>query len=725
VPVIIKGDMSTKGPLRDFDIVFLEDLYKEIEENENIFFIRLSECYYNPLKGVLKELRGEGWTVCPEGMILYLSSEKNDGEYLQYNFKQGDGVTPEKVVASGSFSSGEMFLPITLNVYETLDFNRSIHFSSNKVIAEKMVEKGKEILQRIGVKTKSLFEKFGKGNIFSVEVEENAKLSKYLWDKGEVRERIPSYFNRPSQRKMEKLETALRRAVKLPVYLKVGYWGSTVETSIEEEMKKTLTKMNTDSGSLHLPIPLTFFPEEDSIFNTKRIKTSSGVLIRKLSPIAITSQSKSKNAKIVKVAFLHRYGTYRHENKNFGEIDVHLLEPILIAEYTNKEKIPFEVITSQKQRGSSNGSYKMFLIEKPKEIEDKGDACKDKKKIKVKYEGEINLIGRYDYEGNLGKLTLGSVSIETSGTSTIEIDLEKGEAREIENQANLEVKEHYYKLSEDIVNWALYGTKDSALIQTPPAPLVILQVLRDVAKGDVPKHEKNREIPEEYLESIRRRYEWVYHLFYDWFRRVIRSIDTDSHKLPKELEGVNLLEKKVREKLIGKEGFLERAKSLCVKTEDGEKFTITVDFEKENTKKLQYSWGEKIFLRGFKPLNITLPISYIIDESGYSLLFAKSKEEKLEKINEIRSINIVVKYEENLKAKSKNKVEVTLELEIISIEIEFCDGARISNRSRIMMQGGDRIQNYAEIWYSPEEVTEKLKRTAKSLIGTGVRSRRR
>ena len=717
--------MSAKGPLKNFDIVFLEDLYKEIEENDNLFFIRLSECYYKPLDGIFNELRGKNRKECSDGVILYLSSEKSGEVYLQYNFKRKDGISEEVMFSDKS----ETFSSIADSLYYILDFNRSIHFSSRKTLVEKMEEKGTEVLQKLGVETKSLFEKYGKGNIFSVEVEKNHKLSKYLWDKEEARERIPSYFNRPGQRKMKKLEEALRKAAKIPIYLtERGPWGKT-HTTIEEEMRETLTKMNTDSGALYLPLPFSFSAGKDSVFNTKkRIKTSSGVLIRKLSPIAITSQTfygypnKSKNAQIVKMAFLHRYGVYRHEDRDFGDIDVHLLEPILIVEYAGGEEMPFEVITSQKREGSKDEKYKVFLIEKPKGLEENTEECKNKKKIKVKYKGKIDLIGRYDTD-NRGVLEiLGGLRIETSGSSIVEIDLEKGEAREEESQYWLEAKENHYKLSEDILNWALYRTKPSAPVQTPPAPLAILQVLRDVAKGYIPEEKENKEIPEEYLESLRRRYYWIYHLFYDWSRKVIKSINMDSHKLPKELEGVKFLEKKVKEKLRRKEELLDRANTLCISYGEGEKFTININFE--NLKRLQYSWGEKISLQGITPLNINLPIWYIIDGREYLLLFPKSDEEKLKRMSEIKSINIAVDYKEELKSKVNMKVETNRELDIVSTEFEFCDGTKISSRSRlIVLNEVDKIRNRIEIWYNQEEVTEKLKNLAKSLMGTRARRR--
>jgi len=725
-PGIINSEMGAKGPLKNFDIVFLEDLYREIEENKNLFFIRLSECYYKPLDGIFSELRGKKGEECSDGVIIYLSSEKSGEVYLQYNFKREDGISEEVMFSDES----ETLSPIADSLYYILDFNRSIHFSSNKALVEKIEKKATEVLKKLGVETGSLFEKLGKGGTFSVEVEKNHKLSKYLWDKEEARERIPSYFNRPGQRKMKKLEEALRKAAKIPIYLtERGPWGKT-HTTIEEEMREKLTKMNTDSGALYLPLPLSFSAGKDSVFNTKkRIKTSSGVLIRKLSPIAITSETfygypnNSKNAQIVKMAFLHRYGVYRHEEKGFGDVDVHLLEPILIVEYTGGEEMPFEVITSQKREGSKDEKYKVFLIEKPKGLEENTEECKNKKKIKVKYKGKIDLIGRYDTD-NRGILELlGGVRIETSGSSVVEIDLEKGEAREKESQYWLEVKENQYKLSEDILNWALYQTKPSALVQTPPAPLAILQVLRDVAKGYIPEEKENKEIPEEYLESLRRRYYWIYHLFYDWSRKIIKSINTDSRKLPKELEGVKLLEKKVKEKLKRKEELLDRANTLCISYGEGEKFTININFD--NLKRLQYSWGEKISLQGITPLNINLPIWYIIDGREYLLLFPKSDGEKLERMSEIKSINIAVDYKEELKSKANMKVETNRELDIVSIEFEFCDGTRISSRSRlIVLEEVDMIRNKIEIWYDPKEVTEKLKNLAKSLMEERVRRRR-
>jgi hypothetical protein len=729
--------MGTKDPPKNFDIVFLEDLYKEIEENKNIFFIRLSECYYNPLDGIFNELRRKNRTTCTDGMILYLSSEKLGEAYLQYYYKRENRTFQKTIIYSGSFNAKEMISPITDkidNLYRTLDFNRSIHFSSNKALAEKIAESGTNVLQKLGVKINSLFEKFGRGSLFAVEVDKNEKLSRYLWDKEEVRGSIPSYFNRPSQRKIKKLERTLIRALEFPIYYEEKeYWGKREEFTIEKEVDKIVRELKTDSGALYLPCPPSFSSGKDSVFNTKRIKTSSEALIRRVSPIAITSQrfygypNKSKNAKIVKVAFLHRYGTYKHENKDLGEIDVHLLEPILIAEYIDVEAIPFEIITSQKKKGSKDERYKVFLIEKTKELENKETTCENKKKINVKYKGEINLIGRYDIDSrrNLEKELLGSISIETSGKSIIEIDLERGEAREEESQARLEVKENHYSLSEDILNWVLYRTSPSAPTQTPPAPFVILQVLRDVAKGYVPKHEKNKEITEDYLELIERRYYRTYHLLYDWSKRVIKSINTKYQSLTKEFEGVKLLEKKVREKLIGKEEFLDRVSTLCVKAGEGEQFTITIDFDKDNLKKLQYSWGEKIKLLGITPLKINLPIWYIIDGRDYLLLFPKSEEEKLKRLDEIKSINIIVGYKEELKSKINGKLEVNLELDIVSIEFEFCDGTRISSRSKMMLLGDvDKIQNEIEIWYNPEDVTEKLKNLAKSLMEERVRRSR-
>jgi len=712
--------MSAKG----FDIVFLEDLYKEIEENKNLFFIRLSECYYSPLDGIFSELRGRKGEECSDRVILYLSSEKSGEVYLQYNFKRENGIS-EETMFSGSSDESETLSPIADSLYYILDFNRSIHFSSNKAFVEKIEEKATEVLQKLGAETGYLFEKSGKGNLFSVEVEKNHKLSKYLWNKEEVRERIPSYFNRPGQRKMKKLEEALRKATKIPIYLtERGPWGKT-HTTIEEEIRETLTKMNTDSGALYLPLPFSFSSGKDSVFNTKRIKTSSGTLIRKVSPIAITSRrfygypNKIKNAKISKVAFLHRYGTYKHENKDLGEIDVHLLEPIIIAEYMGEEAIPFEIITYQKRKGSNDERYKVFLIEKTEGLENKEATFENKKKISVKYKGEIKLIGRYDMDGrrSLEKELLGAISIETYGKSVIEIDPKRGEAREKESQEKLEVKENHYSLSEDILSWVLYRTRPSAPTQTPPAPLVILQVLRDVAKGYVPKHEKNKEITEHYLELIERRYYRIYHLLYDWSKRVIKSINTKYQSLPKEFREVKLLEKKVREKLTGKEEFLDKVNTLCVKMGEGEQITITIDLDKDNLKKLQYSWGEKIEILGATPLKINLPIWYIIDGRDYLLLFPKSEEEKLKRMDEIKSINIIADYKEELKSKINGKVEVKLELDIVAIEVEFCDGTRVSSRSKMMFLGEiDKIGNNIEIWYDPEEVKEKLKRLAKSLM---------
>jgi hypothetical protein len=724
-PGIINSEMSAKGPLKNFDIVFLEDLYKEIEENKNLFFIRLSKCYYKPLDGIFNELRGKKEKEFSDGVIIYLSSEKSGEVYLQYNFKREDGISEEVMFSDES----ETFSPIADSLYYILDFNRSIHFSSSKALVEKAEKKATEVLQKLGVERGPLFEKFGKGGIFSVEVEKNHKLSKYLWDKEEAKERIPSYFNRPGQRKMKKLEEAIRKAARIPIYLtERGPWGKT-HTTIEEEMRETLTKMNTDSGALYLPLPLSFSAGKDSVFNTKkRIKTSSGVLIRKLSPIAITSETfygypnKSKNAQIVKMAFLHRYGVYRHEDREIGNIDVHLLEPILIVEYTGGEEMPFEVITSQKREGS-NEKYKVFLIEKPKGLEENTEECKNKKKIKVKYKGKIDLSGRYDTDkrGAL-EVTPISVNIEVSGESNIYIDLEKGEAIEKESEYWLKVNEKNYNLSNHILNWALYGTEPSALPQTPPALLVILQVLRDVAKGYIPEEMGNEKIPEEYIESLRRRYYWIYHLFYDWSRKIIKSINTDSHKLPKELEGVKLLEKKVKEKLKRKEELLDRANTLCISYGEGEKFTININFD--NPKRLQYSWGEKISLQGITPLNINLPIWYIIDGREYLLLFPKSDEEKIERMSEIKSINIAVDYREELKSKENKKVETNRELDIVSIEFEFCDGTRVSSRSRLaVLEEVDKIRNNIGIWYDPEEVTEKLKNLAKSLMEERTRGR--
>jgi len=720
---IINSKMWTKGPIKNIDIVFIEDLYREIEKSKNLFFIRLSKCYYNSLDDIFKELRGKKETKCKDGIILYLSSEKLGEKYLEYNFKTGNRVFQRTIIYSGSFNAKEMISPIIGNIYEILDFNRSIHFLSNKALAEKIAEKGANVLKKLGAKINPLFERFGEGGIFAVEVEKNEKLSKYLWDKEDVRERIPSYFNRPIQRKMKKLEETLRRAKEFPIYYKEeGHWGER-GTTIEKEMKEVLTKMSTNYGTLYLPCPPPFPSGKDSVLNTKRIKTSSGAVIRKVSPIAITSQTlydypnKSKNAQIIKMAFLHRYGTYKHENKDFGEIDVHLLEPILVVEYIDEEEIPFEVITSQKREGSKEERYKVFLIEKPKEPENKETACKNKKKINVKYKGKTGFIGRYD-TNNLGSLeTLGGVSIETSGESRVEIDLERGEAREKESQARLEVKEHHYKLSEDILNWVLHRTKPSAPTQTPPAPLAILQVLRDVAKGYVPKNEKNREITEDYLNLLERRYYLTYHLLYDWSKKLIKSINAKYQSLPKDLEGVKLLEKKVKEKLIGKEDLLDKANTLCFKMGEGEQFTVAIDFDKDSLKKLQYSWGEKISVQGITPLKINLPIWYMINEREYLLLFPKNHEEKIERMGEIKSVNIVVDYKEELKSKINGKLEVNLELEIVSIEFEFCDGTRISSRSKMMGLGEvEKIKNKIEIWYDLEEVTEKLKNTAKSLM---------
>ncbi len=729
---IINSEMSAKGPPKNFDIVFLEDLYKEIEQNKNLFFIRLSKCYYNPLDGIFNELRGKKGEDCSDGVILYLSSQKLGGVYLQYNFKNDENrISEEPLIYSGIFNEIEVVSQITDGLYYTLDFNRSIHFSSNKALVERIKKKGTEVLQKLGVNTESLFEKLDKGNILSVEVDKNYKLSKYLWDKEEARERIPSYFSKPDQRKMKKLEAALRKAAKIPIYLtEIRPWGKT-HTTIEEEMEEMLKKMNTDSGALYLPFPLPFSSGKDSVFNTKRIKTSSGMLIRKISPLAITSETfygypnKSKNSQITKMAFLHRYGVYRHEERKFGDIDVHLLEPILIVEYTGGDEIPFEVVTSQKREGSKDERYKVFLIEKPKELENKETDCKDKKKINVKYKGKISLIGTYE-TGKRGALeTISSgVSIETSGKSNIEIDLEKGEAKEEESEFWLEVKEeNNYKLSKDILDWVLYRTRPSSLFKHPPAPLVILQVLKDVAKGDIPKEKENKEIPEEYLESVRRRYYWIYHLFYDWSRKIIKSINIDSYKLPKELEGVKPLEKAIKEKLKRKKDLLDRANTLCINNEEGEKFTINMNFD--NLKRLQYSWGEKISIQGITPLNINLPIWYIIDGREYLLIFPKSNEEKLERMSEIKSINIAVVYKEELKSIANMKVQINRELDIVSIEFEFCDGTRISSRPRlIVLEEVNEIRNNIEIWYDPEEVTEKLKNLAKNLMEERNRRRR-
>ena len=728
---IINSEMGAKGPLKNFDIIFLEDLYKEIEENKNLFFIRLSECYCNPLEKISKELRREKWRACIDGIIIYMSSEKFNEVYLGYNFKGERGVIAKPIIYSGSFNASNLFSIQEHDLYKNLDFNRSIHFSSNRALAEKMVEKGKEVLQKLGAKSGLLFEKLGEGSIFSVEVEKNKNLSKYLWDKEEVKESIPSYFNKPSQRKIKGLEKVLKMAMDSLIYYTEE--GNEKETTIRsEEVRKIY------SGSLYLPLPFAFSPGKDSIFNTKRIKTNEGVLIRKISPIALTSESfygypkKGKRARVVKMAFLHRYGVYRHENKELGEIDVHLLEPILIGEYTGGESIPFEVITSQKQEDSGDEKYKIFLIEKPRELEnkeDKEDACKNKKKINVKYEGEINLIGRYDTSNvkSLEKDLLGGVSIETSGSSVVEIDLERGEAREKESKSWVEVKEYHYSLSRDILDWALHRTKPSALIKTPPAPLVILKVLRDAARGHLPEHEKNKEISESYLEGIRQKYELIYNLLYNWSIRLIKSINTDYQKLPKELEGVKILEKLVRDRLIGKEELLDKAKDLCIKTgKEGERFTITIDFEKENMKKLDYSWGEKISIKGITPLKIRLPIWYIIDEKEYLLLFPKNNEEKLKRLGEMRSINMVFKYRENLKSKNSYKIEIIRELDLVAIEFEFCDGTIISGRSNTIGLGEvNKILEKMEIWYDQDKVTEKLNDMAKSLVGSGVRRRRR
>jgi hypothetical protein len=729
---IIKGDMSTKGPLKNFEIVFLEDLYEEMEKNKNLFFIRLSECYYKPLDGIFNELRGKNREECSDGVMIYLSSEKSGEVYLQYNFKREDGIS-EEVMFSDEDES-ETFSPIADSLYYILDFNRSIHFSSSKALIEKAEKKATEVLQKLGVERGPLFEKFDKGGIFSVEVEKNHKLSKYLWNKEEARERIPSYFNRPGQRKMKKLEEALRKATKIPIYLtERGPWGKT-HTTIEEEMREILIKMNTNSGALHLPLPFSFSAGKDSVFNTKkRIKTSSGVLIRKLSPIAITSETfygypnKTKNAQIVKMAFLHRYGVYRHEDRDIGNIDVHLLEPILIVEYTGGEEMPFEVITSQKREGSKDERHKVFLIEIPKKPEENAEGCENRKEINVKYKGKISLIGTYD-TGKRGALEIipGGINIETSGESNIDIDLKKGEAREKESEYRLEVKEeNQYRLSKDILDWILYRTRPSSLSKEPPAPLVILQVLRDLARGYIPEHEKNKEIPEYYRERLGRRYYQIYHLIYDWSKKVIKSINTKYQSLPKEFEGVKLLEKKIRERLTGREGLLERAKSLCMKTKEGEQLTINVDLEKENMKKLDYSWGKEVSLVGIMPLNIRLPIGYFINEREYLLLFPRDDEEELKRMDKVRSINIVIRYEEELKSIRNERVEINLELEAPAIEFEFCDGTKISGRSYMEALGEvDKIQNKIEIWYDPEELTEKLKNLAKSLMEERVRRRR-
>jgi hypothetical protein len=721
--------MITKGPVKDFEIVFLEDLYKEIEENENIFFIRLSECYCDPLGKIFKELRRENWQACIDGIIIYMSSEKFNEVYVGYNFKGGRGVSTKTIIYSGSSNASKLFSVEEHELYKSLNFDKFIHFSSNKTFVEKMVQNGKEVLQKLEAEAKSPFEMPIKGSIFSIEVEKNNKLSKYLWNKEDVRESIPSYFNRPSQRKVKNLDKVLKKALKSNIYYTEE--GYEKKTTIEKEMRKS------NSGALYLPLPLTFNPGKDSVFNTKRIKTSKGVTIRKLSPITITSQgfygypNKSKNARVVRTAFLHRYGVYKHEDKELGEIDVHLLEPILIVEYTGGESIPFEVITSQRQEGSRDEEYKVFLIEKPEKLEDRENIgeCKNKKIVNAKYKGEINLIGGRDTDNQrvMGIDLLGGVSIETSGSSIIEIDLEKGEAREEESKSWLEVKEYHYSLSRQILDWALYRTKPSALVKTPPAPLVVLQVLRDVAKGRLPGHEKNKEIPESYLESIRKKYELIYHLLYNWSIKVIKSINTDYLMLPKELEGVKLLEKMVKDRLIGKETLLDKAKDLCIKTgEGGERFTITIDFGKKNMKKLNYSWGEKISLREITPLKIKLPIWYIISGKEYLLLFPKSNEEKLERMDEIRSINIMFKYKEDLKQKNNYKVEIVKEFDLVAIEFEFCDGTRISGRPKLIVLGEvNRIQEKVEIWYDQEKVTEELNNIARSLIGSSVRRRRR
>jgi len=307
--------------------------------------------------------------------------------------------------------------------------------------------------------------------------------------------------------------------------------------------------------------------------------------------------------------------------------------------------------------------------------------------------------------------------------SNIDVNLEKREAIEKESKYWLKVTEENLNLSNVILNWALYGTKPSAFSRTPPASLVILQVLRDIAKGYIPKEKENRDIPEEYLESLRRRYYWIYHLFYDWSIKIIKSINIDSHKLPKELEGVKLLEKKVKDKLKRKEELLDRASTLCINYGEGEKFTININFE--NLKRLQYSWGEKISLKGITPLNINLPIWYIIDGRDYLLLFPKSEEEKLKRLDEIKSINIMADYKEELKSKTNGKVEVDLELDIVSIEFELCDGTKISSRANlIVLEEVNKIQNKIEIWYDSEEVEEKLKKLVKSLIEERARRHR-
>ncbi len=711
--------MSEKGPLKNFDIVFLEDLYKKIERNKNLFFIRLSECYCDPLLDeIFKELEGRRWKACTEDTIIYLSSERLREVYLQYNFKKGE----ERVIYSGTFKASQMISPIIDNLYNILDFNRSIHFSSNKALVEKIEEKGTEVLQKLGVETKDLFEKSGRGNIFSFEVEKNDKISKYLWNKEEVRESVPSYFNIPSRGKMKKLEMILKEAMKQPIYLKEPErWGK-VRTRIGEEMEEIQEKMNKNSGALYLPFPFPFSPGKDSIFYTKRIKADNGILIRKLSPIAITSETfygypnKSKKAQIVKMAFLHRYGVYRHENKDFGDIDIHLLEPILIVEYTDIEDIPFEVITSQEQEGSKDERYRVFLIETPKKFEGKENTkgCENKKKVGIKYRGFLNI-----WNGS-------SIGIETSGESTIEIDPEKGEAKKEDNQSTIWVGE---QISERILNWVLHETKPPEPSQKPPkppSPLVIIQVLREVAEGYIPEQEKNKEIPKDYLEGVRRRYYQIYYLFYDWLKKIIRSIDADSHELPKEVEGVKVLAKMVKQRLKGKEEFLERVSNLCIKMGKGEQLTITVDFEKDNLRKLDYSWGEKASLVGITPLKIDLPIGHIIGGKEYLLLFPKSDEEKLRKMDEVRSINIVIRYIEKIESRNNEKVEINVELEILSIELEFCDGTKISGRSNKMtalLKEENKLTSRIEIRYNPEEVTEKLKNLVKSLMEERARRR--
>jgi hypothetical protein len=84
---------------------------------------------------------------------------------------------------------------------------------------------------------------------------------------------------------------------------------------------------------------------------------------------------------------------------------------------------------------------------------------------------------------------------------------------------------------------------------------------------------------------------------------------------------------------------------------------------------------------GITPLNINLPMEYFIDGREYLLLFPRSYEEKLKRMDEIGSINIVIGYKEQLRSIRNEKVEVNLELELLAIEFEFCDGTRISGRS--------------------------------------------